>query len=884
MNHYTKIFFALFTLGAMDANAASCQYEKPDWAEYQDPETCDIYVKGQGGTNIQFHAVGQLSEHDTPGSKSPRFVDHLDSLGGRCGLGNALWWNNHVHNAPQGADLSNPNSNSHLGYFYIKDSLHEGTNHGPGGHEDLLQLQGAINNGSWLVIQDSTFKNADTNALMQVGSGDHGYGNGPGSSYACDDPFGGTGGVLLQGVTIGPNDPGYTGSAQIGVGKTGRRLPEIWFVDVEYNGLGISIFEGVEKVVVVGGKGGNKGWPGPLKVRYPRDSITAESCSAGGWHNGQCCPNGLVNTNQQIMNWDGRKGDNPSTGAIPVYCYDSVDKALAHEVGGQRLHKAPPFIELSTSGWGDTPDDQGNDLDCGTLNHNESRIVTTDKFVAAKVTDLALCEHVTTTQTCRNGQITEEEYDGFDSCSLDDDDSNNGSTFSPDYQTIDLASLTLAGGAQQANDQLILNGTSAYAHTNNLLDTTRSYAVSAKVTLNSDKKYQAILSQDADNLSAFFLQTSNAKTFGFTIAKERGNSASLIRLKGTTRIQTGVEYEVSAIYDNQKDTIALYVNGALEAESTFKNPIQSSGDFVVGAALWKGNRVDFLDGNVTDIRIAGTTQLPDSGSEPEVNEAPVVEGFSTTIKENVGQNFVVGDVKATDKENDSLGFTIIDGNNGDVFAIDNNGVLSINNHSLLNFAQTPSYSLKVAVTDGQNIVVQDIFIALESVFVDPIFTQVDLFAREILPHQADFSLSNGAIAFEFTANNTQTRQGLFSKDHYQFGEGGHLSIYLEKEKVIARIQDNEQSYELSAPIQQDKQHHLLLTFGVKGLILYLDGIELGSDSYQGGMENNKEDAVFGALKWSSKQGTNNRISNEYQGIMQNLNVFNTQVLPSDIRK
>lgn len=882
MKSYTKLFFTLLTAGsvssvAVNANAAGCQYEKPDWAEYQDPDTCDIYVKGQEG-NIQFHAVGQLSEHDTPGSKSPRFVDHLNALGGRCGLGNALWWNNHVHNAPQGADLTNPNSNSHLGYFYIKDSVHEGTKHGPGGHEDLLQLQGAINNGSWLVIQDTLFKNADTNALMQVGSGDHGYGNGPGSSYSCNDPFGGTGGVLFQGMTIGPNDPGYTGSAQIGVGKPGRVLPEIWFVDVEYNGLGVAIFEGVEKIVVVGGSGGNKGWPGPLKVRYPRDSITEASCPAGGWQNGQCCPNGLVNTNHQVMNWDGRKGDNPSNGAIPVYCYDSVDKALAHQVNGVNLHKAPPFIALSTSGWEGETDGQPDDLNCGSLQNNQSRIVTTNKFVEEKVTNLAFCEHVTTTQTCRNGRIEEEAYDGFDSCSLvsDPDDTPD---YTPDFQSIGLSSFTPEGGAHLSADQLILNGTSAFAVGSNMLDTTQSYAVSAKVTLNSDKKYQAILSQDADGLSAFFLQTSNTKTFGFSVAKDRGTaSPSLVRIKGTTRIQTGVEYEVTARYDSDNENISLYVNGKLEAESTFKNPIASTGEFVAGAALWKGNRVDFLDGSVSAIKIAN------GASTNNRHAAPIVDDFSASIAENVEQGFVVGKLNATTTHAAQLAFSIVEGNSNDAFNIDDSGTVSVNNHLALNFFETPGYSLKIQVSDGVNATVKEIFIALEQVFIEPIFAQETLFQQEVIAHQELFALTNGAIAFEFTANNVKTRQGLFSKDHYQFGEGGHISIYIEGGLVKARIQDREQSYELNAEVEKGQEYRLLTRFGVEGFTLYLNDVEVGSNPYQGGLVNNKEDAVLGALKWSSKVGTNNRIANSFQGSMQNLKIFNTQVAPTDIRR
>lgn len=354
----------------------------PGWAKQNglngsfDAE-CNFTVDG-----ITFRNDENLWGVTLEGSKSPSYSWN-DQVKKDCQLENVIYNNVVRQNANEGHDLMNPSMESHIRHFVIKDSVLRGTRHVNGGHEDILQPYRALSDGGWLVIQDSVAKDADENMFMNVGTAQEGYGNGPGDEFRCDDkvmPPGstpgvyGSGGVLFQGLTLDRNASGYNGYNQIDIGGPGPALPEVWLVETHYNyGIGINFYDTVGKVVVVGGSGGTKGWPGPLKARRTNgDKMTEASCPAGGWDSQTqtCCPNGRVNVKGQVFSWQSSNGagDDPKNGAIPIYCYDSIENALRDG------HKAPPFLDWSKTGWakpGETPvrdkDETGSDGEGGEL-------------------------------------------------------------------------------------------------------------------------------------------------------------------------------------------------------------------------------------------------------------------------------------------------------------------------------------------------------------------------------------------------------------------------------------------------------------------------------------------------------------------------------------
>jgi hypothetical protein len=59
----------------------------------------------------------------------------------------------------------------------------------------------------------------------------------------------------------------------------------------------------------------------------------------------------------------------------------------------------------------------------------------------------------------------------------------------------------------------------------------------------------------------------------------------------------------------------------------------------------------------------------------------------------------------------------------------------------------------------------------------------------VVPHRPEWLLDQGAVVLDFTADRLNGDQGLISKDAKGFGNGGHLAIWLDEGKVVARLQD-----------------------------------------------------------------------------------------------
>jgi len=89
----------------------------------------------------------------------------------------------------------------------------------------------------------------------------------------------------------------------------------------------------------------------------------------------------------------------------------------------------------------------------------------------------------------------------------------------------------------------------------------------------------------------------------------------------------------------------------------------------------------------------------DGPTEPE-NTAPDVADQTFSVKEDVADGTAVGTVKATDAEKDKLAFSITSGNTGNAFAIaECAGTITV--AETLDFETTPTYTLKVSVSDGK---------------------------------------------------------------------------------------------------------------------------------------------------------------------------------------
>ncbi|MEB3357750.1 MAG: lectin-like protein [Synechococcales bacterium] len=158
----------------------------------------------------------------------------------------------------------------------------------------------------------------------------------------------------------------------------------------------------------------------------------------------------------------------------------------------------------------------------------------------------------------------------------------------------------------------------------------------------------------------------------------------------------------------------------------------------------------------------------------------------------------------------------------------------------------------------------------------------------IANHTSDMLLNNGTLSFGFQVNNVFQSQGIFSKDSRDFDTGGHLTVYVENGRLIARLQSTGQSFFVQAGINSGQKYNAAVTFGSRGLELWLDGKRVSTNSYRGGLGNNsggsgnREPIVLGASQWNSGDLVADRLERYLNGKLENVRLLDQQLSGADI--
>jgi Ca2+-binding RTX toxin-like protein len=122
---------------------------------------------------------------------------------------------------------------------------------------------------------------------------------------------------------------------------------------------------------------------------------------------------------------------------------------------------------------------------------------------------------------------------------------------------------------------------------------------------------------------------------------------------------------------------------------------------------------------------------------------------------------------------------------------------------------------------------------------------------QTLGHDASIALANGSYVLDFNATNVSGTTGLFSKDANGYGDGGHLTAYIENGQLRVRLQTEEKSFYVKLEengIDVNTNYHLAVSFGDDGLKVYLNGELKGAEpTAKAGTEANGEDLVLGAM-------------------------------------
>ena len=130
-----------------------------------------------------------------------------------------------------------------------------------------------------------------------------------------------------------------------------------------------------------------------------------------------------------------------------------------------------------------------------------------------------------------------------------------------------------------------------------LVDTAGSYSVSAWAKLDeAGTGFQTVVSQDSGNASGFFLQYSGAdERWAMSLVGQRALSAE--------KPEPGRWYHLTGVRDAAAGTMTLFVDGREAGSVSACAAAESTGSTVVGRGEFGGEQVDFLRGDVDDVRI-----------------------------------------------------------------------------------------------------------------------------------------------------------------------------------------------------------------------------------------------------------------------------------------
>lgn len=155
-----------------------------------------------------------------------------------------------------------------------------------------------------------------------------------------------------------------------------------------------------------------------------------------------------------------------------------------------------------------------------------------------------------------------------------------------------------------------------------------------------------------------------------------------------------------------------------------------------------------------------------------------------------------------------------------------------------------------------------------------------------IPDDPSFQLTEGTISIRFNVDNLDGDQTLVSRDSSGFDGGGHIHVWVRDTGAVrVRMQDTDTSYEFSSGsglVSPGSWHHMALSFGADGARLYLDGVEVASDAYTGGISGNTEPFTLGAGQQFSGDNIANALATYFDGQLDEFAVFDTQLSAASV--
>jgi hypothetical protein len=183
-------------------------------------------------------------------------------------------------------------------------------------------------------------------------------------------------------------------------------------------------------------------------------------------------------------------------------------------------------------------------------------------------------------------------------------DENTGTALDDDAHNGHVATLqgNAGWGQGRRGSALSLDGAGAFAATPTpVLQTDRSFTVSAWVRVSkSDGAYTAV-SQESGGRSSFVLQRSGDGHWAFAVLP--AGAGDTYQAMSPEPAVTGQGTHLVGVYDWVAGAVRIYVDGQLKATHASNGTWQAAGPTVLGRARWDNIPVQFWPGQIDDVRL-----------------------------------------------------------------------------------------------------------------------------------------------------------------------------------------------------------------------------------------------------------------------------------------
>lgn len=137
-----------------------------------------------------------------------------------------------------------------------------------------------------------------------------------------------------------------------------------------------------------------------------------------------------------------------------------------------------------------------------------------------------------------------------------------------------------------------------------VVDTSRSFTVTACVKLHRANGWQTLVSEDGTQVSGFFLQLrGDSGEFAFTNLSKDDPASDTTLAGSKVDPLPEVWYHLVGVYDAAAQTLSLYVNGILQQTTVCRSPWRATGHTIIGRGKYGGNPVDFAAATIDTVRL-----------------------------------------------------------------------------------------------------------------------------------------------------------------------------------------------------------------------------------------------------------------------------------------